>query len=131
MTQVVEIVKDAMRHLRILAVGETPSAEDVAEGIRSLNLMMRSLEAEGLALGWQDVSNPGQTLPLRPEDEEAAGYLLALRLRAKFGVSLDPDVIAFAEAGLSGIRARIATSDAARLTYDLPGYGRNDDPYNA
>lgn len=127
MTQVVEIVKDAMRHLRILAVGETPSAEDAAEGIRSLNLLMRAIEAEGIGMGWVDVSNPGETLPIRAEDEEAVGYMLATRLRAKFGVTIDPDVVAGAESGMAGIRARVLTSDAARLSYDLPGCGQHRD----
>lgn len=130
MTQVVEIVKDAMRHLRILAVGETPSAEDVAEGIRSLNLRMRALEADdGVAMGWQDVSNPGETLPIRVEDERAVGYLLALEMRPKFGVQLDPDVLAAAESGLAGLRARTLTTDAARIEYDLPGCGPCQDFY--
>lgn len=123
-----DVVTDAMKHLKVLAVGETPSAEDMAEGIRRLNLMMASWEGVGLATGWTPVSNPNDPLPSPPEDEEAIGLNLSIRMRAMFGASLDPDVLALAESTLAGISARIVASDGARIEYDLPGRGCEPDP---
>lgn len=115
-----DVVRDALRHLKVIASGETPDADSMAEAIRALNLMVRSWNGSGVCLGWQDVSNPAETLPFPPEREEALGYLLATRLRAKYGLPLDPDVVALAGEGLAAIHADAQANDGARLDYDLP-----------
>lgn len=130
MSQVRDIVRDALGHLRVLDANAPVSAIDMRDAIRTLNMMLRRWEANGLALGWSDVAEPTDQLPLPPEAEEAVGYNLALRLRARYGVSLDPDVLSLASAGLSALqRDRMVT---APLTLDrsfpLGSYDiRNDD----
>lgn len=104
MTQVADILRDALGHLKVQDANSAIKAIDARDGIRALNLMLRRWEANGLALGWTDVSNPDDVLPLPAEAEEAVGYNLALRLRARYGTSLDPDVIEFAREGLSALR---------------------------
>ena len=104
MTQVNDIVRDALGHLRVLDANAPVKPVDMRDAIRALNLMVRRWEANGLALGWSDVSEPTDTLPLPPEAEEAVGYNLAVRLRARYGVQIDPDVVALAGAGLSALQ---------------------------
>lgn len=104
MAQVQDIVRDALGHLRVLDANAPVPPIDMRDSIRALNLMVRRWEADGLALGWSDVSEPTDALPLPPEAEEAVGYNLALRLRARYGVQIDPDIVALADAGLSALQ---------------------------
>ncbi|QWF19297.1 hypothetical protein [Lysobacter capsici] len=92
MSTVADIIRDALRHLRVQDPRQPLSAEDARDGMRMLNLMMRRWEADTLALGWNDVTDVTQTLPLPPEAELGVGYSLAVVLRPGFGVDLDPDV---------------------------------------
>jgi hypothetical protein len=123
MTTVAAIVRDALGHLRVLDANEAVEAEDARDAVRALNLMMRRWEASGLALGWNDVTSVADTLPAPPEAEEAIGYNLALKLRARYGATLDQDTVALANDGLAALRADVAMRDSARLSYDLPGAG--------
>lgn len=104
MAQVQDIVRDALGHLRVIDANAPVKPIDMRDAIRALNLMVRRWEADGLALGWSDVSEPTDVLPLPPEAEEAVGYNLALRLRARYGVQIDPDIVALADAGLSALQ---------------------------
>lgn len=104
MAQVQDIVRDALGHLRVIDANAPVKPIDMRDAIRALNLMVRRWEADGLALGWSDVAEPTDALPLPPEAEEAVGYNLALRLRARYGVQIDPDIVALASAGLSALQ---------------------------
>lgn len=128
MSKVADILRDALGHLRVLDANEAVEAEDAAEGIRALNLMMRRWEANGIALGWADVSSPDDTLPVPAEAEEAIGYNLALRLRARYGAQIDEDLIAAASAGKSALMADVAMADGFRIGYDLPR-AESEHPY--
>lgn len=123
MTKVADIVRDALGHLREIDANEAVEAEDARDALRALNLMMRRWEANGLALGWKDVTSVDDDLPAPPEAEEAIGYNLALKLRARYGSTLDQDVVAHANDGLAMLRADVAMRDSARVSYDLPGVG--------
>lgn len=120
MGTVADIIRDALGHLRVIDADEAIEAGDHAGAIRALNLMMRRWEASGIALGWADVTAPEDVMPVPPEAEESIGYNLALRLRARYGATLDQDVIEHARDGKSALMADVASADAARLTYDLP-----------
>lgn len=120
MSTVADIVRTALLHLRVQPARQPVKAQDMADGIAALNAMMIRWEADGVALGWHAVSNPSEDLPVPVEAEEAVGYNLALRLRARYGVDIDPDVVKFAEDGLAALLRDIASRDAARLSYDLP-----------
>lgn len=132
MTQVATIINDALGILRVLDPNEAPEAEDAASAIRALNLMMRAWEVDGLSLGWSDVSSPADTLPAPPEAEEAMTYHLAIRLRARYGAALEPDVVQLATDGLATLRAQVMANSFDRLTYpDLPaGAARRGGSYS-
>lgn len=127
MSTVSELVRDALLHLRVVSATQTVPAAVMADGIRALNMMMRVLEVDGLSLGWSDVDNPADTLPVPPEAEGPLGYMLAVRMRAQFGTELDPDIIALATQGEASLRAQVTNQTFVRTEYpDLPaGVGWN------
>lgn len=126
MTAVSVVVRDALVVLRVVDANEAPEAEDEQDAIRALNLMMRGWEADGYSLGWTDVANGADELPVPQENEEAVVYNLAKRLRGKYGVAMDEDSLEVARQGLAAISAQVTNADYAVLTYpDLPvGQGR-------
>lgn len=119
MAQVRDVVRDALGHLGVLDANQAVSAIDMRDAIRALNLMMRRWEANGLALGWSDVEEPTDTLPLPPEAEEAVGFNLAVRLRPRYRVALDADAYLAAGKGLDALRRDRMV--ASPLTFDRRG----------
>ena len=99
MTKAAELITDAFLLIRSNDPGEALEEYDFAQGARVLNRMLRRWEANGLALGWQDVSNPNDVLALPPEAEEPVTYNLAVKLRAIYGATLEQDVISLARNG--------------------------------
>lgn len=120
MSTVADLVRTALLHLRVTPATQPVKAVDMRDGIAALNAMMTRWEADGIALGWRAVVSASEDVPLPDEAVEAVGYNLALRLRARYGVNLDPDVIAFAREGRDALLRDIAARDGARLGYDLP-----------
>ncbi len=121
MSKVVEIVRDALGHLRIVDADAPPDPRDLADGIRALNLMMRAWEAQNLPVGWVDVAGPDEEMPTDPAFDEAIGYNLAVKLRARYGATLDADVVQLATDGKALVSAMCTATDFARLDYpDLP-----------
>ncbi|MCS4234414.1 packaged DNA stabilization gp4 family protein [Stenotrophomonas sp. BIGb0135] len=121
MSKVGEVIRDSLLLLRVLDAGEAPEAEDSQDAIRALNLMMTSMEAEGISIGWSNVSSPDDEMPCPFENEQGIAYLLATRLRPNYGKPLDPDVIQGAREGMAAMAAQVASADYSRVTYpDLP-----------
>ncbi|KQH74660.1 packaged DNA stabilization gp4 family protein [Xylella fastidiosa] len=120
MTTVAEIIRDAFGHLRVLDANEAVEAEDATRAIRTLNLMMRRWEANGIALGWSEVASPDDLLPAPAEAEEAIGYNLAVRLRAGYGVVLEQDVLNAAERGRAMLLSDTVHASGVRMQYVLP-----------
>lgn len=120
MTKVADIIKDALGHLRVIDANEAVEAEDAADAIRALNLMMQRWEGNGIAVGWVNVASPDDMLPAPAAAEEAIGFNLALRLRARYGATLDKDVIESARDGKAALMRDMAMTDGFRLGYDLP-----------
>lgn len=124
MTTAATIVARALRLLRVIDPTEAPEAEDFDTARTALNGMMRRWEANGLALGWQDVENPADELPAPPEAEQAIAFNLALVLRAEYGVSLDPDVVQMASDGLAELRRDVLVANPLVMRNNLPHCGR-------
>jgi hypothetical protein len=93
--------------------------------MRALNLMMRAWEAENLPVGWYDVSHPDEEMPTDFAFDEAIGANLAVRLRSRYGSTLDGDVVQMATDGKALVAAMVAASDFSRVSYpDLPDSDR-------
>ncbi len=124
MTTAANIVARALRLLRVVDANEAPEAEDFETARMALNAMVRRWEANGMALGWQDVQNPADPLPAPAEAEQAIAFNLALVLRAEYGVSLEPDVVQMATDGLAELRRDVLSANPLVLRQRLPGCGR-------
>jgi len=118
-----QIVNRALRLLRVLDVASAPSAVESQTMIEALNAMAYRWEANGLALGWVDVSAPDDTLPAPAEAHEALAYQLALRTGGEFGTSLSPRDEALAEQFLADLRRDRLVEMPLELDCDLPSRG--------
>jgi len=94
-----ELIARSMRLIRVLDPGEAPEASDYETSIVALNGMMTRMEANGTSLGWSNVTNPGDVIPIPPEAEEAIAYMLAIRIGPEYGVAPDPVISAAAGQG--------------------------------
>jgi hypothetical protein len=104
MSQVEDVVRDALGHLGVIDADQPINALDMRDSIRALNTMMARWSANGMELGWSPVEAGTDPLPAPPEAEEAIGYNLAVRLRARYRANPGPDVFLLAEQGLSALR---------------------------
>lgn len=122
MTAVAVIINDALGLLRVCSATEAPEAEDAQTAIRALNAMMAAWAVDGWELGWVDVADPADPMPTDEWADEAITYNLVLRLRSRYGVALEPEVVSLAEAGKATVSAyitrKVEQDDKPRVRYD-------------
>lgn len=134
MSTVLQIITDALITLRVQDANEDVEAEIAESSLRALNRMMRRWEADGTALGWNDVETLSDPIPVPPEAEQAVVDNLAMLLRASYGVQLDPDVVERAKVGHDALlRDRLVAAPLVLKTHlRRPGRWWNiytDEPY--
>jgi hypothetical protein len=132
MTQVAQIVRDALGLLRVQDSNQAVKANDARDCINGLNQMMRLWEAEPLTLGWSDVSSMDEDMPTPPEADGPIGQNLALWMRPHYGKVLDGDVVEQARDGKALLKAMMLRQQYNRCDYsDLPdgvgNQGNNSD----
>ncbi len=128
--QALSLISRSLRLLRVIDAEEAPEAKEAQDALMALNGMLRRWEANGLALGWNTVSDVSEELPLPDEALDAVTFNLAVKLRPEYGVTIDPDVRAEAESGLSALRRDVKV--AAPIVHDDCGWGydiRSDSYY--
>lgn len=130
MSTVSDITRRALRLINAIDANEAPEAEDSDTAIMALNGMCRRWEANGMAMGWNDVSNPSDAMPSPPEADDAITYNLALRLAPEYQTQPSPAVIAFAAEGLRELQRDRLVEMPLTQTTDAPcgagGRGRYD-----
>lgn len=107
MATATEIATTALKRLRIVGAGDTPSAEDIADATDALNAMIASWEAQGLT---------GDVLPLDARFEAGVTAMLAVRLAEDYGKTPGPVLLDDADRGWKGIRG--AYFAVPRATFD-------------
>jgi hypothetical protein len=110
----------ALRILRVADANTPPAIADFETGVLALNGMLRRWEANGIALGWMDVSAPQDTLPLPPEALTPVAFNLALELRPEYGCSLDSDVVKKAYDYLTDLQRDVAVATPMQPILDVP-----------
>lgn len=120
MTTVSDITRRALRLINAIDANEAPEAEDSDTAILALNAMCRRWEANGMAMGWNDVANPSDTLPSPPEADEAIAYNLALRLAPEYQTQPSSAVIVYAAEGLRTLQRDRMVEMPLRQTTDAP-----------
>lgn len=87
------LVKRSLRLLKVIDVKQSVKAADMQTAIEVLNEMMARFEADGVSVGWSDVENPSDDVPLERENTAMASYNLALELQPEYGVEAEQMVI--------------------------------------
>lgn len=113
-----QIVTRALRRIRVIPSGGTPSAEDVEEGTEALTAMINSWEAEGLT---------GDILPLDARFEQAVVAMLAVRVAGEYGKEPDEVLIRDAKMGWDQISAAFFAVPASRFESALKYTGHYSD----
>lgn len=135
MATVSKIVSRSLRLLKVLDANEVAEAEQAEQAIDALNAMCTRWEANGLSIGWANVSGPDDTMPSPDEAEEAIVFNLAVRIAGEYS---PPSSFASVSEGarlfLAELRRDRLASAPLTLKTDLParcgGYDMYTDTYN-
>ena len=120
MTTVADYIKDTLGLLQVIDPKQPVKDADMQTAIRGLNRVCRRIEANGVALGWQDVDNPSDTLPMQPESELGVMYTLALTLAPQWGVEPMAAVVQGAQTFMADLRRDQAVATPLRPILDVP-----------
>lgn len=93
-----DIVKDAMKDIGVLAAGESPSADDSADILRKLNHMVASWELEGLAIYGSEWTL-ATTIPLPDNHILAIEHNLAVHIAPMFEKQVSSIIVQGAQDG--------------------------------
>lgn len=104
MATVAKVVARALRLIGVNDPSEDPSADDFETAMDAMNAMCTRWEADGLAIGWQNVSNPSDEMPSPAEADEPIVYQLAVRIAPEYGVMPSALVIGGATSFLNSLR---------------------------
>lgn len=104
MTTARDIVTRALRKRRIIAVGVTPDAAEMADGISDLNDMLFAWRIDGIDIGHQTVAE-ADTLDV-PDDHILPIVLSLAERMTDYGGQMDPADIVAAEKGRDALRAQ-------------------------
>lgn len=97
MATVDEVYRRALRLIKVLDVGESPSGPAVDVALPILNQMMARWEEDGIAVGWVAVSNTGTTISAPDSALQAIAYNFAVMLAPEYDVEPSSLVVATAE----------------------------------
>lgn len=122
MATVNDIVSRSLRLLKAIDAHENSvSGPAMANAIVALNAMMIRWEADGLALGWADVSGPGDTMPTDRIADKGITYNLAVELAPEYD-GVGPDVASVAMAEYAALlRDAVSNSVEPTALDQLPG----------
>lgn len=117
-----DIIKDALTEITVLGAEAPVEAVDAQMGIRYLNRMMATFDAEGIDLGFTEVTSLASdiTVPAGAVDGVVAG--LAVRLWDSFaeGQQVPSTLLARAVAGKNAMRAIAVNIGATEYPSTLP-----------
>ncbi len=98
MATALDIITRSLRLIYAIEAGETATAEDMVDGLASLNEMVNGWENAGIHIGWQDVGASDELL-VHDKFLEGIRYNLAVRLAAEYdGIDAPNSVVALAVA---------------------------------
>jgi len=123
MAKVEAIVGRALRLIHVVDPRQPVQPIDMQTGITALNAMCRRWEANGMAIGWSDVSAPDQDMPVPGESEEAIAFNLAATLAPEYDQMPSPVVLTAAARGLSELRRDVAVANPLSPDRGVIGWG--------
>lgn len=124
MATVDEVYRRALRLIKVLDVGESPSGPAVDVALPILNQMMARWEEDGIAVGWVAVSSTGTTISAPDSALQAIAYNYAVMLAPEYDVEPSALVLGMAASELAALqRDSIKHSLEPSDMSHLPGQG--------
>lgn len=117
---VLQIVTRALRMLRVIDPNETCPADKFENALVTLNSMMARIEASGVSVGWQPVTDAAEAIPVPPECEEWVAAGLACRMAPEYAKGIDPVTLKMYESGLKATERDVLTAAPLTLDSSLP-----------
>lgn len=123
-----QVIADTLLAINVIRAGQTPSAEQQAQGIRRLNQMMAMWEGEGKSIGYIPIGTVTDTLTV--PDAAILGIVnnLAILWAPFFGASVTQEIVALAERGMAVID-KLASQEIIAST-ELQPAADFSGPYN-
>jgi len=119
MTTALDVVKGALGFLGVLGAGESPSAEDGADGLALLNTMMRGFPTDGIDYAHTTMTALADAVPMPDECEMHLQFMLAAYWAPKFGKTPNPMVIERADNGRRYLQGRYRALRPVRIDAGL------------
>lgn len=104
MATALDIITRALRKIRVLASGESPTSEEADDCLNALNDMLVGWAINGIDLAHTDLALT-DTLDVPDDHLEAIRMSLAERVAGDFGAQLSPTDMQIADQGRAAIRA--------------------------
>lgn len=99
-----DLIKAALRLLRVVAAGEEPAASEMRDALEALNLLLANMKAQGADLGFAPV-DLNDDVPLPPEHVRCVKYLLAMEVSPEYSAEVSPEVAVQASESLKQLQA--------------------------
>lgn len=97
------LINDALQELLVQANEQPIQTVDFAAGVRYLNRMMASWDAQGLSLGYTKVANPADPITIPDGAVEGVIFNLALRLATSYDIPVMPTLAMSAKEGMAAV----------------------------
>jgi hypothetical protein len=125
------LVRRALRLATVIASGETPAADQIADTLSVLNSMLAEWHDAGIGVPDYSIANEAATLTMGDGDVEAVAYQLAARIMPEYGMEVTPTIAAGASDSMNRLRLKYFQPGRSDLS-ELPvptgwGYGWNVD----
>lgn len=114
-----DLIRSALRALGVLHHAESPSADEAADALITLNGMLNAWRLEGIDLELVADLALTDTVPYPDDHLPAIRYNLAVELSAEFGVQVSPVVAGMARRTWLALRAQYMRPDTLSTPDDL------------
>lgn len=122
------IINDALQEIIVLAAEQPIQPTDFQTARRYLNRMMASLDAQGISLGYTNVTEPTDLVTVPDGALEGVVFNLAKRLLATYDLPLTPELDRNAREGLKAMRNIAVDVEPSIFPCTLPiGSGNEHD----
>lgn len=113
-----QIITKALRLVHAVEGGETPTADEMNDGLETLNDMIEGLAADGVNLDLGRLTLD-ENFPLQPKFERAIKFLLAVDLAPEYSFDVQPEVSVNAAAGLAALRSAFVRIETLKMDRGL------------